>query len=199
MHKRKSRATTLYLIFVFSAILSFTAGAGFAEQYNKPPIDIMAIAELGMLAPVTHTIQFDKTGTVFNYVEEGGQDNRVQDHGQCHRFREQEILGIGPGTPPGRRLLHDLRGGDEAARGLRRGLGLRQVVREQGLCLPVRRFRARGASQAIHVGKGRVPLLRDLAETVTGRLRQEPVQQLLVCPDLQEAFGLRARPRPFGN
>ena len=28
-----------------------------------------------MLVPASHTIQFDKAGTVFNYIEDGGQDN----------------------------------------------------------------------------------------------------------------------------
>ena len=32
-------------------------------------------AELGALVPLVHTIQFDKDGTVFDYVEEGGQSN----------------------------------------------------------------------------------------------------------------------------
>lgn len=32
-------------------------------------------AELGALVPLKHTIQFDKDGTVFDYVEEGGQSN----------------------------------------------------------------------------------------------------------------------------
>jgi hypothetical protein len=73
--KRKFCITILYHIVVISVILSFTAGAGYAEQSKKLPIDIKAIAELGMLAPLTHTVQFDKTGTVFDYVDDGGQDN----------------------------------------------------------------------------------------------------------------------------
>lgn len=32
-------------------------------------------AELGFLAPLKHTIQFDTQGTTFNYLKEGGQDN----------------------------------------------------------------------------------------------------------------------------
>jgi hypothetical protein len=28
-----------------------------------------------MIVPLSHTVQFDKQGTVFNYIEEGGQDN----------------------------------------------------------------------------------------------------------------------------
>jgi hypothetical protein len=32
-------------------------------------------AELGSLAPIKHVIQFDKTGTEFDYIADGGQDN----------------------------------------------------------------------------------------------------------------------------
>ena len=74
-NKIKIRITVLHHILIFLAVLSITAGAGYAGQSRKSLIDISAIAELGMLAPVTHTIQFDKTGTVFDYVDEGGQDN----------------------------------------------------------------------------------------------------------------------------
>ena len=73
--KKKIRLTILYHIIISTVILSFSAGAGYAEQIKKLPIDITAVAELGFLAPVTHTVQFDKTGTVFDYVEDGGQDN----------------------------------------------------------------------------------------------------------------------------
>ena len=38
-------------------------------------LDIFTTGELGMLLPITHTIQFDKTGTVFDYIQDGGQDN----------------------------------------------------------------------------------------------------------------------------
>ncbi len=32
-------------------------------------------AEIGSLAPLSHVIQFDKQGTEFNYIKQGGQDN----------------------------------------------------------------------------------------------------------------------------
>ena len=38
-------------------------------------IQLSTTAEFGMLVPLSHTIQFDKQGTLFDYVEEGGQDN----------------------------------------------------------------------------------------------------------------------------
>jgi hypothetical protein len=73
--KKKLQKKIIYFILIFSALIGFTAVAGYAEQSKNPRIDIMAIAELGFLSPITHTIQFDKTGTVFDYVENGGQDN----------------------------------------------------------------------------------------------------------------------------
>lgn len=44
---------------------------------NQPewPVAIRLEAELGTLLPVAHTIQFGKDGSVFDYVEEGGQNN----------------------------------------------------------------------------------------------------------------------------
>jgi hypothetical protein len=74
-NKRKIWMTISYLIVISTAVLSITAVTGYAEQTPKTPIEIKAVAELGTLAPITHTIQFDKTGTVFDYVNEGGQDN----------------------------------------------------------------------------------------------------------------------------
>lgn len=74
-HKRKFRATSLYLIITCSAVLFIAAGSGYSEQIKRPSIGIKAVAELGTLVPIAHTVQFDKTGTVFDYVNEGGQDN----------------------------------------------------------------------------------------------------------------------------
>jgi hypothetical protein len=44
---------------------------------NRPewPVAIRLEAELGTLVPVAHTIQFGRDGSVFDYVEEGGQNN----------------------------------------------------------------------------------------------------------------------------
>lgn len=41
----------------------------------KTSTQVFTTGELGMLAPLTHTIQFDKDGTTFDYIENGGQDN----------------------------------------------------------------------------------------------------------------------------
>lgn len=38
-------------------------------------IRVRLSAEIGSLAPLSHIIQFDKQGTEFNYIQEGGQDN----------------------------------------------------------------------------------------------------------------------------
>ena len=40
-----------------------------------PFVQLLAVAEYGFLAPLAHTIQFGKTGSVLDYVAEGGQDN----------------------------------------------------------------------------------------------------------------------------
>ena len=42
---------------------------------DDSPIQIHPTAEIGFVGPVKHTIQFGKPGTVFDYVDEGGQDN----------------------------------------------------------------------------------------------------------------------------
>ena len=38
-------------------------------------VQVRALAELGFLSPLSHTIQFGKQGSSFDYVDEGGQDN----------------------------------------------------------------------------------------------------------------------------
>jgi len=74
-YKRKILVTSQHLIFISVVMLFIAAGGVYAEQTNKTTINIKAVAELGTLAPIAHTVQFDKTGSVFDYVNEGGQDN----------------------------------------------------------------------------------------------------------------------------
>ena len=53
------------------------AHGGSAMALNDPnrPYVVELDAELGFLAPLSHTIQFGSEGDVLDYVEEGGQDN----------------------------------------------------------------------------------------------------------------------------
>lgn len=55
------------------------AAAADSEQslINRPdaPIEARLHAEVGFLAPVSHTIQFGQDGTELDYVKDGGQDN----------------------------------------------------------------------------------------------------------------------------
>jgi hypothetical protein len=75
MYSRKARLSALFFILIFPFLLFIAAGPLYAESTQKSVIGIKAVAELGTLAPLAHTVQFDKTGTVFDYVNEGGQDN----------------------------------------------------------------------------------------------------------------------------
>ena len=58
----------IYALFLYSSMVSQNANAESSTQ-------VFTTGELGMLIPLTNTVQFDKEGTVFDYVEEGGQDN----------------------------------------------------------------------------------------------------------------------------
>jgi hypothetical protein len=51
------------------------APAAPAPAGSKPFVQARLLLEVGGLAPLAHTIQFSKTGTKFDYVDEGGQDN----------------------------------------------------------------------------------------------------------------------------
>jgi hypothetical protein len=42
---------------------------------DKAPVELRLHAEVGFLAPLSHTIQNGQDGTDFNYVKDGGQDN----------------------------------------------------------------------------------------------------------------------------
>jgi hypothetical protein len=42
---------------------------------TESQLQLRPVAELGMLAPRAHTIQYGSEGTEFDYIEEGGQDN----------------------------------------------------------------------------------------------------------------------------
>ena len=45
------------------------------KKSHSNSLNVSTTGELGMLIPFSHTIQFDKQGTVFDYVQDGGQDN----------------------------------------------------------------------------------------------------------------------------
>lgn len=62
---------SLVSIIIAICVLSFCSLSVYAEHRIK----VFTTGELGMFAPLTHTIQFDKGGTVFDYVKDGGQDN----------------------------------------------------------------------------------------------------------------------------
>lgn len=68
-------------IFCACALLA-SASAPAAAQENPedrpPPNRIIITGELGFLDPLAHTVQFSKSGTEFDYVDEGGQDNLFQ-------------------------------------------------------------------------------------------------------------------------
>ena len=61
---------------LLSAALAVTPDAP-ESMLNRPDAKLRARlnAELGFLAPVSHRIQFGTDGTMFDYVDEGGQDN----------------------------------------------------------------------------------------------------------------------------
>jgi hypothetical protein len=68
----KTISRLLQLLFSLGLVVSLlTPSRVFAEHKLK----VFTTGELGMLVPASHTIQFDKAGTVFNYIEDGGQDN----------------------------------------------------------------------------------------------------------------------------
>ena len=72
---------------MWSSLLALTL-AGPAAQATTPtppesylnnedrPYAVHLNAEVGSLTPLSHKIQFDKGGTYFNYVKDGGQDNQ---------------------------------------------------------------------------------------------------------------------------
>jgi hypothetical protein len=45
-----------------------------APEASGSPVRLLAVAELGFLAPLDHRVQFGRDGTNFDYVDEGGQD-----------------------------------------------------------------------------------------------------------------------------
>lgn len=59
------------------ALLLALAGPAHALDLNDPerPYAVELTAELGLLAPVSHTIQFGSNGTNLDYIADGGQDN----------------------------------------------------------------------------------------------------------------------------
>jgi hypothetical protein len=48
---------------------------GPATTVEQPFVQVRLLLELGGLAPVAHSIQFSKSGSRFDYIDEGGQDN----------------------------------------------------------------------------------------------------------------------------
>jgi len=57
------------------AFASSPDAAGSLLNPDAEGVDARLHAEVGFLAPLAHTIQFDSDGTKFDYVKEGGQNN----------------------------------------------------------------------------------------------------------------------------
>jgi hypothetical protein len=56
-----------------------TADTDAQSNADEPPASRIEISgELGFLDPLSHTVQFSRDGTEFDYVDEGGQDNLFQ-------------------------------------------------------------------------------------------------------------------------
>ena len=63
------------LVFLFPLpILAQNGEAGPADSRDSDYFQGKLIGEFGMLLPLNHTIQYDKDGSTFDYVDEGGQD-----------------------------------------------------------------------------------------------------------------------------
>lgn len=62
--------------------------------HAKSPVTFRTVAEFGFLSVLSHTVQFSKSGTNFDYVEDGGQDvlfpvtrfSAEMDVGKCNTF-----------------------------------------------------------------------------------------------------------------
>lgn len=63
------------LCLVSSAIILIGLSTPCAYAQSVKPLQLSTTGELGMLAPLSHTIQFDQDGTELDYISEGGQDN----------------------------------------------------------------------------------------------------------------------------
>lgn len=64
---------------VISATLLLVAPDARANETGAPvssasPVRLLAVAELGFVAPIDHRVQFGRAGTNFDYIDEGGQD-----------------------------------------------------------------------------------------------------------------------------
>lgn len=64
-----------YRVIAAALALLATAFAAPARADYEPFAQTRLLFELGGLAPLSHTIQFSKDGTKFDYIDEGGQDN----------------------------------------------------------------------------------------------------------------------------
>lgn len=67
------RVMVLVSSFVLVLLSSQFSSVALARTQND--LQLSTTGELGMLAPLSHTIQFDKKGTEIDYLEDGGQDN----------------------------------------------------------------------------------------------------------------------------
>ena len=65
----RSRAAVVLAVAVFVCL------PGSARAEPEAPYSVRAQAELGALAVLSHRVQFGQSGTDFNYVRRGGQDN----------------------------------------------------------------------------------------------------------------------------
>ncbi|MBN2715997.1 MAG: hypothetical protein JXX14_09080 [Deltaproteobacteria bacterium] len=63
------------VILAVTLVWGTVANAADPENSNDSPVATRFAAEIGMLVPVYHRIQFSEGNTYFNYVKEGGQDN----------------------------------------------------------------------------------------------------------------------------
>jgi len=57
------------------AVIMLAPAPAAAIDDLQPFTQVRALAELGFLSPLSHTIQYGKDGSTFDYVGEGGQDN----------------------------------------------------------------------------------------------------------------------------
>jgi hypothetical protein len=71
MTPRPSRHLATLLL---AAAVVLAAAPASAQEVRRSFADVRLTLELGFLAPLSHTIQYGKNGTRFDFVDEGGQD-----------------------------------------------------------------------------------------------------------------------------
>ncbi len=75
-HNHNSKRAVFAGLFLVSLLL-FLPGIAHSYFLNDPDnfYELSAVVETGFIGVISHTIQFGKNGTVFDYVNEGGQKN----------------------------------------------------------------------------------------------------------------------------